>query len=67
MKKIKIIADDRIPFLRGVLDEAAEVVYLAGAKTTPGDVRDADAVFLDINGVRGECRRVDRRFSRVNR
>ena len=54
MKKIKIIADDRIPFLRGVLDEAAEVVYLAGAKTTPADVRDADAL---ITRTRTICNR----------
>ena len=44
MKKIKIVADDRIPFLRGVLDDVADVVYLPGAKTTAADVRNADAL-----------------------
>ena len=44
MKKFKIVADDKIPFLRGVLDDVADVVYLAGAKTVPGDVLDADAM-----------------------
>ena len=44
MKKYKIVADDKIPFLKGVLEEAAVVVYLPGAKTTATDVRDADAL-----------------------
>jgi len=45
MKKLKIVADDKIPFLKGVLDPFVDVVYLPGAKTTRADVADADAIF----------------------
>jgi erythronate-4-phosphate dehydrogenase len=38
------VADDRIPFLRGVLEPYADVAYLPGAKITRGDVADADAI-----------------------
>jgi erythronate-4-phosphate dehydrogenase len=41
-----IIADDKIPFLRGVLDAHAEVRYLSGAKIAATDVRDADALLV---------------------
>lgn len=43
---MKIVADDRIPFLRGVLENFAEVLYLPGAETTPDDVADADALIV---------------------
>ena len=43
-KRFKIVADDRIPFLRGVLDDIAEMVYLPGSKTGREDVADADAL-----------------------
>jgi len=46
MKKIRIIADDKIPFLRGALEEHAEVVYLPGGKISPSDVKDADALIV---------------------
>ena len=42
--KMKIVCDDKIPFLRGVLEPYAEVVYLSGKKTTREDVKDADAI-----------------------
>lgn len=41
---MKIVCDNKIPFLRGVLEPYAEVVYLPGAGTTPEVVRDADAL-----------------------
>ena len=41
---MKIVCDNKIPFLRGVFEPWAEVVYLPGPETTPGVVRDADAV-----------------------
>ena len=41
---MKIIADDKIPFLRGALEPYAEVVYLPGKETTSEVVRDADAL-----------------------
>lgn len=49
---MKIVADDKIPFLQGVLEPVAEVVYLPGAKTTSDDVRDADAL---ITRTRTKC------------
>ncbi len=41
---MKIVCDNKIPFLRGVLEPYAEVVYLPGKETTPEAVRDADAL-----------------------
>ncbi|MCR4859150.1 MAG: 4-phosphoerythronate dehydrogenase PdxB [Bacteroidales bacterium] len=50
---MKIVCDDKIPFLRGVLEPFAEVVYLPGKQTTPDVVRDADAI---ITRTRTKCR-----------
>ena len=41
---MKIIIDDKIPYIRGAFESVAEVVYLPGSKTTPEVVRDADAI-----------------------
>ncbi|MEW5978466.1 MAG: 4-phosphoerythronate dehydrogenase PdxB [Acidobacteriota bacterium] len=41
---MKIVADDRIPFLRGVFERMAEVAYWPGDKIGPREVRDADAL-----------------------
>ncbi len=43
---MKIVADDKIPFLRGVLEPYAEVVYLPGAAIGRAEVRDADALIV---------------------
>ena len=43
---MKIVADDKIPFLRGVFEPYADVVYLPGAKISPADVADADALIV---------------------
>ena len=63
MKRLKIVADDKIPLLRGVLEPFVDVVYLSGAGITAADVADADAIFTrtrtccngeyDIRGYRG--------------
>ncbi|MDR2920611.1 MAG: 4-phosphoerythronate dehydrogenase [Tannerella sp.] len=45
MKRLKIITDDKIPFLKGIMEPYADIVYLPGAKTTATDVKDADAIF----------------------
>ena len=45
MKRLKIVADDKIPFLRGVLEPYADVIYLPGAKITRVDVKNADVLF----------------------
>ena len=41
---MKIVADDKIPFLKGVLEPFADVVYLPGKEITSSDVKDADAL-----------------------
>jgi len=41
---VKVIIDDKIPYIRGAFEGVAEVVYLPGSKTTPEIVRDADAI-----------------------
>ncbi|HSO89417.1 MAG TPA: 4-phosphoerythronate dehydrogenase PdxB [Draconibacterium sp.] len=41
---MKIIIDDKIPYIKGVLESVAEVIYLPGNKTTPEIVKDADAI-----------------------
>jgi erythronate-4-phosphate dehydrogenase len=43
---MKIVADDNIPFLKGVLDPYAEVVYLPGKAITRKIVSDADALLV---------------------
>ncbi|MDD7983856.1 4-phosphoerythronate dehydrogenase [Lentisphaera marina] len=42
--KMKIVADDRIPYLQGALEKFAEVKYIAGAKISAEDMRDADVL-----------------------
>lgn len=46
MEKIRIIADNKIPFLKGVLDNAAEVIYLHPSEINADVVRDADALII---------------------
>ncbi len=41
---MKIVIDDKIPFIRGVFEPYAEVMYLPGKETTPEAVRDAYAL-----------------------
>ncbi|TNF46631.1 MAG: erythronate-4-phosphate dehydrogenase, partial [Bacteroidetes bacterium] len=41
---MKIIIDDKIPYIRGAFEKVAEVIYLPGNKTTPEVVKDADAI-----------------------
>jgi erythronate-4-phosphate dehydrogenase len=43
-KRMKIIIDDKIPYIQGAFEEVAEVIYLPGAKTTSEIVKDADAI-----------------------
>lgn len=39
-----IVADDKIPFLKGVLEPFSEMKYLPGGKITSDDVKHADAI-----------------------
>jgi len=41
---MKVVADDKIPFLKGVLEPYAEVIYLSGNKISKKDLLDADAL-----------------------
>ncbi|MBL7113437.1 MAG: 4-phosphoerythronate dehydrogenase PdxB [Bacteroidales bacterium] len=43
---MRIIADDKIPFLKGALEPVAEVIYLPGDQIGPADVKDADALII---------------------
>ena len=49
---MKIVADDKIPYLKGVFEPFAEVVYLPGGKISPADLADADAL---ITRTRTKC------------
>jgi erythronate-4-phosphate dehydrogenase len=51
---MKIVIDDKIPYIRGVLEPFAEVLYLPGNQTTAEVVRDADAL---ITRTRTPCSR----------
>jgi erythronate-4-phosphate dehydrogenase len=49
---MKIIIDDKIPYIRGAFEPFAEVVYLPGSKTTAEVVKDADAL---VTRTRTKC------------
>jgi erythronate-4-phosphate dehydrogenase len=46
IKIMKIVADNKIPFLKGVLEPYADVVYLPGAKIAKQDLLDADGLIV---------------------
>jgi len=41
---MKVVIDDKIPYIKGALEPFGEVVYLSGPKTTPEVVKNADAI-----------------------
>jgi erythronate-4-phosphate dehydrogenase len=41
---MKIIIDDKIPYIKGAFEHLAEVIYLPGKQTTPLITKDADAI-----------------------
>lgn len=41
---MKIIIDDKIPYIRGAFEDVAEVIYLPGLKTTAEIAKNADAI-----------------------
>ncbi|MBT5427225.1 MAG: 4-phosphoerythronate dehydrogenase, partial [Bacteroidetes bacterium] len=49
---MKVIADNKIPYLKGILEEFAEVQYLPGNRTGAREVADADAL---ITRTRTQC------------
>jgi erythronate-4-phosphate dehydrogenase len=44
--EMKIVADDKIPFLKGVLEPFAEVIYLPGKQISNDILKDADAILI---------------------
>jgi erythronate-4-phosphate dehydrogenase len=51
---MKIIIDDKIPYIKGAFEQVAEVIYMPGSKTTPEIVKNADAI---ITRTRTICNR----------
>ena len=51
---MKIVVDNKIPYIKGVLEPYAEVVYLPGSSTDAAVVRDADAL---VTRTRTMCNR----------
>lgn len=49
---MKIVADDKIPFLQGVFEPYADVIYRKGSAISPEDLRDADVL---ITRTRTKC------------
>lgn len=49
---MKVIIDDKIPYIKGALEPFAKVLYLQGARTNPEIVKDADAI---ITRTRTKC------------
>ena len=43
---MKIVADSKVPFLQGVFEPYAEVVYIDGCKIARDDIMDADAMII---------------------
>lgn len=46
MKKVKVIADDKIPFLKGVIEPYADIFYLSPSQIIKETVKDADALLI---------------------
>lgn len=46
MKRLKIIADSKIPYLEGVLEPFAEMVYLSPEAIDASAIKDADALII---------------------
>jgi len=63
MKRLKIIADDKIPFLHGVLEGLADITYLPGKDIDAKAVKDADALLIRT---RTRCDRTLLEGSRVS-
>ncbi len=54
VQKMKIIIDNKIPYIKGALEPFAEVIYLPGKETTPEVVKDADALITRTRTVCNE-------------
>jgi erythronate-4-phosphate dehydrogenase len=52
---MKIVVDDKIPYIQGALEPFAEVIYMPGSKTTPEVVKDADAIITRTRTICNEA------------
>ena len=52
---MKVVIDDKIPFIRGVFEPYAEVVYLPGVKFAPENIADADALIVRTRTICNEA------------
>lgn len=46
MERIKIIADNTVPYLKGILEPVADIRYLNAGEFTPETVKEADALII---------------------
>lgn len=46
MEPVRIIVDNKIPFIKGALDDAARVTYMNGSDIGPDEVRNVDALII---------------------
>jgi erythronate-4-phosphate dehydrogenase len=46
VKKLKIVADDKIPFIKGVLEPVADIYYLSPSQISKDIIKDADALLI---------------------
>jgi erythronate-4-phosphate dehydrogenase len=51
---MKIVADDKIPFLKGALEPFAEVVYIPGKQISREILKDSDALLIRTRTVCNE-------------
>ena len=52
---MKVIIDNKIPYIKGALEPFAEVIYLAGKDTTTEAVHDADAIITRTRTICNEA------------
>ena len=52
---MKVVIDSAIPYIAGVLEPYAEVVYRAGEEFSAADVEDADALIIRTRTRCGEA------------
>ena len=43
---MKIVADNTIPYLKGIAEPVAEIIYLNSNEFTPAVIQDADALIV---------------------
>lgn len=43
---MRLVIDDKIPYIRGLAEQLGETVYRPGTEISPADVRDADALII---------------------